>query len=611
MNDMSLTRAATGLAAAASLAVALSGCSGDDDAPATATTLDCSLGSVQAGFKPDASTSVVAVRTVKKGDSLVAVDSSSPITAAVDMCLVKLLVGPGNTAEPATAPSYSAGIGMEIWLPAKDAWNERIRNYGGGGFVGGGHRYADKIGSKVPAIVNANVGYAVGTTDTGHEQTDGTFTLTASGTLNQPLMQDWSYRSLYEQAVKTKALVKAYYGKDQKYAYFDGHSEGGREVLKIAQENPDLYDGYLAAAPGINFFRKGMYDLYPNIVMKTDLGFTALDTARATAFAAKFAAVNARAVASCDTAGLGFLLDPFQCSYVPTKDAAALCSGVPGDGVAGTNANTATCVNLAEATAINKIWYGATVDGTYDPGQTADNKSGKFLAIKQLWWPYTRGTDMGGKITGKPSTDYVALLQQDASYAYSGFVNASTTVRERWAELTYAGLADTYIKDFALQPLMANIDTDNTDLRKLRDMGRKLILHHGLADDGLPAAGSINYYTRVASGMGGNAEVQKFFRLYLEPGAAHSSQGRGYTVSGNNNTVPLPKLPGNGNQTPTPDQDQMFTALVDWVEKGTAPNDIVIASRDNTVSFPICVYPKKTTWNGTGSSKAASSYVCQ
>ena len=47
--------------------------------------------------------------------------------------------------------------------------------------------------------------------------------------------------------------------------------------------------------------------------------------------------------------------------------------------------------------------------------------------------------------------------------------------------------------------------------------------------------------------------------MYLVPGAAHSSQGRAYTVGGNNNAVPLPGLPGNGNQTPTRDQDQLFT----------------------------------------------------
>jgi hypothetical protein len=105
--------------------------------------------------------------------------------------------------------------------------------------------------------------------------------------------------------------------------------------------------------------------------------------------------------------------------------------------------------------------------------------------------------------------------------------------------------------------------------------------------------------------------VRKFMRMYLVPGAAHGSQGRAYTVGGNNNSVPLAKLPGNANQTPTSEQDQFFTALVDWVEKGVAPEDVVLTSRDNSVSYPVCVYPKRTTWNGSGSAKVANSYACR
>jgi hypothetical protein len=107
--------------------------------------------SIKTAFKPGGDTTVVAVRQIKKGEALIAQDSASPITAAADLCLVKLLVGPGATAETDTsARSYTRGIGIEVWLPTQANWNERVRNYGGGGWVGGGHRYADKIGSKVP-----------------------------------------------------------------------------------------------------------------------------------------------------------------------------------------------------------------------------------------------------------------------------------------------------------------------------------------------------------------------------------------------------------------------------------------------------------------------------
>ena len=150
--------------------------------------------------------------------------------------------------------------------------------------------------------------------------------------------------------------------------------------------------------------------------MKRDLGFTAADKSSAAAFARKVDMVNARAVASCDQEHLGYLLDPFSCSYDPTRDAGALCAGVAANGVTGTSTDSATCMTAKEAVALNKIWYGATVDGSYDPDQSADARSGKLLKPGQIWWTFTRGTGIGGTITSA-STDNVAVALQQVSYA--------------------------------------------------------------------------------------------------------------------------------------------------------------------------------------------------
>jgi len=587
--------------------------------PALADPLSCDDG-IKTAFRPDADTSVVAVRLVKKGEELKAPDAPQPVTAAADLCLVKLLVGPGATAEKdKNARSWSEGIGIEVWLPTHANWNERIRNYGGGGWVGGGHRYADKIGSKVPAIVNANIGYASGTTDAGQPwYQDGSFAFLSDGKVNVESLRDFSVRAMVEQAVKTKALVNLYYGKAPKYAYYDGHSQGGRQGMKIAQEYPELYDGYMIAQPALSIAKFGTAGLYPQIVMKTELGFTAANKPEAAAFAAKVAAANKRAVAACDKAGLGFLLDPFTCDYDPARDADMLCVGAGGEGVTGNNADAATCMSPKEANALNRIWYGATSDGSFDAAQSAEARSGKSLGKNQLWWTFTKSTAIGGQITNASSLG-VALALQDVSYApdastTSGdpITNVSTDVRNKWRELDYAGLANAVNKGVALQPtLFSDLITDKADLGKLRDLDRKVIVYSGLVDDAIPPAGNINYHERVVAAMGGPAEVQKFMRMYLLPGSAHSSQGRAYTVGGNNDTVPLPKLPGNANQTPAREQDQFFTALVDWVEKGTAPGEIMLTSRDNSVSYPVCVYPLRTTWNGTGEAKQASSYSCR
>ncbi|MDM0041215.1 tannase/feruloyl esterase family alpha/beta hydrolase [Variovorax sp. J22G21] len=574
---------------------------------------------LKSAFKPDALTTVVAVRNIRKGTPLVAVDSPQPITAATDMCLVKLLVGPGATAEKdTTARSWSQGIGIEVWLPAPAVWNERIRNYGGGGWVGGGHRYPEPIGSKVPAIVNANMGYASGTHDGGqpHYQ-DASFAFLSNGRVNEESFRDMSSRAIYEQAIKTRALVEVYYGRTPRYSYYDGHSQGGRQGLKVAQERPDLYDGYLIAQPAVSVTRFSLAGLYPQIVMKEELGITALDRPAADAFARKVAAANARAVANCDKEKLGFLVDPFSCSYDPLRDAGALCTGVTGQGVTGSNADAATCMSAKEAVALNKIWYGPTRDGSYDPAQTTDGRAGRVLGSKQLWWAPTRGSSLSTQITSVAGSDTLALAMQDVAYAAAApaasgipITNTSTTVRNRWRELTLPGYAEAFLRIDTL-PFLRDYLTDNADLGRFRSGNRKMILWNGLAEDVIPAQGAVHWYERVKASAGGEAQVQQFLRMYNIPGMAHSSQGRAFTVAGNNNVVPMPWLPGNANQTPTRDRDLMFSALVDWVERGVAPGEMVISSRDNSVSYPICVYPKRITWKGTGTAKAAADYECR
>jgi feruloyl esterase len=320
------------------------------------------------------------------------------------------------------------------------------------------------------------------------------------------------------------------------------------------------------------------------------------------------AETNKRAVAACDTEKLGFLLDPFACSYNPSKDAEALCTDS-----GGRNTDAVTCLSRKEAEAINKIWYGATTDGSYDANESIANRGGKALGAKQLWWSFPRGADWNGLIGRVGGSDSIALALQDLRYATPGsnIINAGVTERDKWRELDFAGLVDVQRKSLALQEQIGDLNTDNADLSKLQKLGRKVITYTGLGEEVIPPTVSVNHFERVAQSMGGIPEVQKFLRLYLIPAKAHSSQGRAYTVGGNNNAVPLPKMPGANNQTPTREQDQMFSALQDWVENGSVPGNMIITSRDNSVSYPVCVYPLKITWNGKDSSKLASSYACK
>ncbi|AMA56833.1 tannase/feruloyl esterase family alpha/beta hydrolase [Bradyrhizobium sp. CCGE-LA001] len=158
-------------------------------------------------------------------------------------------------------------------------------------------------------------------------------------------------------------------------------------------------------------------------------------------------------------------------------------------------------MNVSEARALGKSWYGATRDGSVDTAQTRDPLSGKSLGNARLWWTFTRGTAITSVIKSA-STDSLALALQDVRYAADAsatssipIANGSTSVRNKWLELDYAGVADAVDKNVALQPtLFAGLATDKADLAKLRDLGRKVIVWSGLADDAIPPAGNVNYH---------------------------------------------------------------------------------------------------------------------
>ena len=78
---------------------------------------------------------------------------------------------------------------------------------------------------------------------------------------------------------------------------------------------------------------------------------------------------------------------------------------------------------------------------------------------------------------------------------------------------------------------------------------------------------------------------------------------------------------------PAVEQFDMLTPLVNWVEKGIAPERVVATARGvgniggvnaeiptnwaAARSRPLCAYPKVATYNGTGNKEAAASFTCR
>lgn len=590
------------------LSAVFHGCSGSSSrTPADAATppIDAAVlhcdDSMKAAFKPDDNTTVLLVHAFKQGDpiALGATTGTTPPSAAADLCFVKLNVGPGHPG-PAGAPSTSPGIGIEVWLPAPASWNKRIHNLGGGGWAGGAQGSTTQIGNPAGAVTAGTEGSVVGTTDTGHAVGDGSFAMNPDGSIDTALWEDFAERSLHELAVKTRALASAYYLSPATRAYWDGCSTGGRQGYKEAQNNPTDYDGYLNGAPAFNWTKFITSELYPQIVYQRDLGGVALTAAQHTL-------VSGSAVSACDMVGglhLGYILDPQSCHYDPTRDVNALCAGIAGNGVTGVSTDPG-CVNLAQAQAFNKIWYGQTADGSA-PDPATDNASTATLAAGQLWWGLMRGSVLLGLAGARPfpiASDMVALEMQNPGLATPSFLNATGNGADGWKALGYAELATASARGVSLESSFGNINTDNPDLTRLRDSGARVISYHGLSDQLIAPQGSINYFTRVAAAVGGETAAQAFDRLFLIPGMGHCAGiGSAAGVAGPANTA---------NSVPLPASGQLFAALVDWVENGKAPSSLVLSSADGSVSRPICMYPNKAVYRGSGPVTAATSYACQ
>ncbi len=562
--------------------------------------------SITANFKPDAGTRVLLVKAYRKGDRFPEppkenrFDPSAPPTVATaDLCLVKLLVGPGNPG-PAGAPSTSPGIGIEVWLPTKAVWNGRVHAIGGSGWAGTEEADPDKISSYTIAsdlgsapFVAGQEGAVVATTDTGHSGgvMNGTFAMNPDGTINTTLWTDFSSRAIHQQVVMAKALATAYYGTAPKYTYWDGLSTGGRQGLKQAQRYPEDFDGILSVVPGINWSKFLVANMYPQIVIQRDLGGRHLT-------ADQLNLVSNAAISACDLVDgkhLGFILDNAACRYDPTKDRAVLCAA---DG--GRNA-TAACVTRQQALAINKIWYGMTSDGSV-PDPAIDNGVGP-LTGKRKWFGPARGTSLTALAGDAPfsiAADMLALVLQDPSVAPPSFRNATGNGADGWKAMRYDQLAQALDAGVALQPRFGDINTDDPDLSAFKARGGKLIHLQATNDELVPYQGSVNYFERVLAKMGGPAGVDDFYKFYLIPGMAHGSR------NGTSNPAANPPVPA-------PRKAEIYAVLTDWVEKGVAPQNVVLTSLDHTPtskSLPLCAYPSKVTFSG-GDLNKAGSYVCR
>lgn len=451
-------------------------------------------------------------------------------------------------------PSSDSDIKIEVWLPASN-WNGKFRGQGNGGFAGEIDYHSLGV-----AVMQ---GYATAATDTGHaaEGTDATWALG-----HPEKIVDFAHRAIHETTALGKATTKAFYGDSAKRAYFANCSNGGRQALMEAQRYPDDYDGIIAGAPA-NYW--------------THLLSGALYNAQATTIppegyipSAKIPAIAHAVNAACDAQdGVtdGILNDPRKCHFDP---AAMLCKSGDSD----------SCLTQPQITTLKKLHEGSRYSNGKEifPGYLPGAEDGQGG-----WSAWITGSAPGKSLLFAFGTGfffYMVYQKPDWDYRSAKIDEALADADKKFANV---------------------LNATDANLKPFESHGGKLIIFHGWDDAAISALNSINYYNSVVSKMG-QKDADSFLRLYMVPGMQHCGGGPGPDVFGAYGFSPV-----------NDSHHNMYMALEDWVEKGSAPGTIIASKLARpapdapaTMTRPLCVYPQVAKYKGTGDTNDAANFLC-
>ncbi|UWZ84565.1 tannase/feruloyl esterase family alpha/beta hydrolase [Occallatibacter riparius] len=132
------------------------------------------------------------------------------------------------------------------------------------------------------------------------------------------------------------------------------------------------------------------------------------------------------------------------------------------------------------------------------------------------------------------------------------------------------------------------VEPASTNMSTFSGNGGKLIFFHGDSDPWFSPLDTLEYYKSLAEPNGGAEKVATWSRMFLVPGMGHCGGG------------------------PALDNFDMLSAVVNWVEKGTAPDAVVATGKAFPGrSRPLCAYPEHAQYAGSGDTQDARNFQCK
>jgi feruloyl esterase len=454
----------------------------------------------------------------------------------------------------ALAPRTGAGgkhyqIGFQMRLPVQ--WNGRLVYQGGAGTDGIVLPAIGNVGTgQKPALAR---GFAVVSTDSGHQGFDTSFGL------DQQARLDFGYAAIGTVTAEAKHILERFYGRQPRYSYFVGCSNGGREAMMAAQRFPYDFDGIVAGDPGFDLSAAAVeeiwdLDQFVKVAPHDAHGKPILSAAFT---GAQLELVSAAVLRQCDRLdGLadGMINNIGACHFDP---AVLECR-------AGTSSG---CLPAQKVAALRAVFGGARDSAGHSlyPG-----------------FPYDAGIATPGwrvwKIGSSPTAAPNAI---NATLGLGAVMDYFLTPPQ--PGLTAAAFSFDRDAPRVAQTGAIN-DATSTFMSSFVAHHGRMLIYQGMSDPVFSAADIMRWYRQLTHDAPG---AMDWARLFLVPGMNHCGGG------------------------PATDEFDPLDAVQQWTERGAVPDRLLArGSSMPGVTRPLCPYPQYARYIG-GDPKSAASFACR
>ena len=467
-----------------------------------------------------------------------------------------------------------------------EIWNKKALFFGGAGMNGSVPATSGSFSNAALSAAPLQQGFVTFGSDSGHVAytTDGSFAL------NEEALRNYAGDALKKTRDTIGQLIYVAYIAAPDRWYGIGGSNGGREVLALAQTWPDDWDGIVAWYPApyiAHQFRS--YINWSQALAKSG-GYLGLGERQV---------LHDSVLAACDMLdGLkdGIVSNADACRKVFDPKSALQANGRPLRCASGLEDMLFhSCLSDAHINSMNVMTSPTKFAQASNRGDT------DFPGIE---W----GADLGGA-TSSASLGSIPLAGLSVVIGLGAIPPSYPLVTNDVVRLTMpmaTQFGDSYARYFVTRNSSANFLTFNTfdpapfdqrlhameamlnrdepNLKPFFEKGGKAILVQGTADQLVPLESTRRYYNNVVKAVS-MPTASNSIRYYEIPGMGHMT---GVDFSG---------------------QWDGLSAVQQWVEKGTAPVNPIASDLLSFRTRPLCQYPTWPKYVG-GDVNVASSFVC-